>query len=84
MAIPSSTINLNDDRINEAIVQGIKDALYADLKEVLMPAAEKAVDEVVKNLVARFEVKLREDPKVFGDAYRRVKLEFLLKKEGKK
>jgi hypothetical protein len=80
-----SGLNLNDDKINAAIIQGLKDALQSDLKAVLMPAAEKAVDEVVTLLVKRFEVKLKEEPRMFGEeGTRTVKLEFLLKKEGKK
>jgi uncharacterized phage infection (PIP) family protein YhgE len=71
---------LEENSINKAMLNGLKDALASDLKDSLMQTAEKEVDKVIENIVSRFEIYLQKknDPFLFGD---KIQLDFLLRKE---
>jgi len=71
---------LEDTSATTAMLNGLKNALASDLREQLQPIALAAVDQVVKNLVARFEVHLQSQENHLK-WQKEVNLTWLLKKE---
>lgn len=65
------------DVINSALVDGLREAIKTDLTDLLMETAEKEIENVVKEICNRFEVKLYEHTDMF-DAKRHIKLDLLI------
>ena len=75
-----SLLNLDEDGINRALMEGLKEGFKAEMKFVLMGVAEKEVDAVVEELSKRVEARA-ENFLSFEDRSRHIKLEWFLKKE---
>jgi len=72
-------LNLNDDAINKAMIDGLKTAFKQELKEELMSVAEKKVDGIIDKLAGRLEIFLQDHFDLSG---RSIRIECLLKKQG--
>lgn len=81
---PNKLINFEDDALNKAMIDGLKNAFEKKMKNVLMEVAEKEIENIVTELSSRLEVKMKNWKgwdSGFGDI-RHVKLEWLFKTEG--
>ena len=74
----------DSDKIDAALLSGLKDAIKQDLKDILEPIAEQVISEVISTLMNRFEVNLKSE-KIFMNPdvlyNRKIHIDFLLKKE---
>lgn len=68
---------IHEDAINSALIGGLRESLKTDLTDLLMETAEKEIENVVKEICNRFEIKLSEHIDMF-DNKRHIKLELLI------
>jgi len=70
-------LGLDNDKINEAMIGGLRKSLAIELKTLLMKTAEKEIDDVIDTICKKVEVNCNNYLDMFGDV-RQVKLEWLI------
>ena len=79
-AVPENLLNLNNDQINKAMVDGLVDAFKEELKTILREVAEQKVHEIANTIGERLRLKVSEGFNVTS-MDRTIKLDWLLTKE---
>lgn len=73
-------LNCENDAVNAAMLNGLKETVKNELKQILMETAEKEIEPIIEKVSERIKLNVSNWPDYLTNS-RNIKLDWLIKKE---